>query len=438
MEKKVRFSILLVLAFALIVSSCNYEKENPVSNNGEGRIFFKLNRQEVPNSVALVKLTLTRTGYQTIHAELDLMNDTTAEVTVSGLLEGVWHIKVDAYNLNNTILFTGEADVSVISDQITEINITLTQVSSGIGGVRIIVHWPVLPDRNFPFQEYTLNPVLVPAQYQYGVYAENPVVIHDGSKYRMYYAMVGVAADSKIHYAESINGYTWTSPIATPLIIPDPNPAAWDHGGVLPGAAIIKDGTWYLYYQGYNTPFGQWHTGLATSTDGITWTKRPQPVLSAGLGWERQIVPTSIIEKNGLYCLYYTGVNSGTYQIGVATSTDLINWTKHPQNPVMTPGLTWEGTKTSMATVVDEGDSLAMVYAATSDNIHYFGMATSVDGVNWNKYEKPVFSNKATEWAKKWIDYPKMIRTGNTLRVYFSGNENKPGSVVAVAIWHRE
>lgn len=432
-------SVILILAFALIVSSCSNIKENPVSGGGEGKVFFKLDKQEVPQAVTLVRLTLTRSGYQTVRAELDLMDDTTAEVTVSGLAEGTWHIKVDAFNQNNVLLFTGEADVNVISDQITGVDLTLTQVSSGVGGIRIRVRWVALPDTSYPFKEYTLNPVLTHSFYNVYYDAVNPVIIDDGTKYRMYYAAVGVAADSRIYYAESVNGYDWSSPVTTPILTADPNPAAWDHGGVLPGATIIHNGTRYLFYQGYNTPFGQWHVGLATSTDGIIWTKRAQPVLYAGLNWERQIAPSSIIQRNGVFYLYYTGINSGNYQIGVATSTDLINWTKHPQNPVMVPGLPWEGTKTSTATVVDEGDSLIMVYASTSNEIHYFGMAASVDGINWNKYDKPVFSNKALRGSKRWIDYPRMIKTGNTLRVYYSNDmgNGQFHAAIGVAMWHR-
>ena len=46
-----------------------------------------------------------------------------------------------------------------------------------------------------------------------------------------------------------------------------------------------------MYYNGYSDEYANWHIGLATSVDGINWTKHSQPILYGTYGWEYQIGP---------------------------------------------------------------------------------------------------------------------------------------------------
>ena len=66
--------------------------------------------------------------------------------------------------------------------------------------------------------------------------------------------------------------------------------------------------------------------------------------------------------------------------MGMATSTDGVSWTKHVANPVLTPtvGSDYDSVYTSSESVIREGDSYRMFYAGRVDAIHkYFsiGMA---------------------------------------------------------------
>ena len=51
-----------------------------------------------------------------------------------------------------------------------------------------------------------------------------------------------------------------------------------------------------MYYSGWASPYEEWDVGLATSTDGINWQKYPTPVLLGGSSSEFQIVATSVIK----------------------------------------------------------------------------------------------------------------------------------------------
>lgn len=431
-----RLTILAVVVMAFLFSSCSTQQESPVTSTGEGKILFKISKENAPAAVNFVTMKLTRSGFTPITGQLNLTTDSTAELTLEGIPEGPWHLKVDALNSNNVLLYTGEADLNVIADQLTQINLTLNPVSSGLGSIKIMVNWGTTPVSGYPFKDYLQNPVLVPLDSGWDVNIAHPVVIYDGAKYRMYYSSITYGARGAIGYAESPDGLNWSRPYSGPLIYPGSN--GWDSQCITPGAVIKDGGIWYLYYMGFSDQNGTWHIGLATSVDGISWNKNPEPVVQAGSDY--QIIPTSVIKKNGVFLLYYTSRNYPTYKTGVATSTNGINWTRNNLNPILSATLPWEGTKVSAASVVADGDSLIMVYSTTQGDKHYFGMATSIDGLNWNKRPSPVFSNLNTtnNWARTSIDYSNLVKNGNQLRVYYGGYNGNQWTRIGVTIWNRD
>jgi beta-fructofuranosidase len=83
--------------------------------------------------------------------------------------------------------------------------------------------------------------------------------------------------------------------------------------------------------------------GHAISKDLTEWQElptalRPSPV---GTAWDDHALWSgSVVEKDGVYYLYYTGKNSlpsnaAAQKICLATSTDLLTWNKHPGNPIV-------------------------------------------------------------------------------------------------------
>ncbi|MCD4823370.1 MAG: hypothetical protein K8S55_02080 [Phycisphaerae bacterium] len=81
--------------------------------------------------------------------------------------------------------------------------------------------------------------------------------------------------------------------------------------------------------------------GHAVSDDGISW-KTVKPIIKPGKkgSWDDSGTWTGdIVKKDGTYYLLYTGVcyQDTIMRMGLATSKDLINWEKHPDNPVSEP-----------------------------------------------------------------------------------------------------
>jgi len=112
---------------------------------------------------------------------------------------------------------------------------------------------------------------------------------------------------------------------------------------------VWKEGiTWYVLYRARNTAISnERHIGLATSINGINWTKNASnPVLSVSPNtWEvsggKGIDPWGIMKIGSTYYLWYNTVDppaSQTRATGLATSTDLVNWTKNPSNPIFQNG----------------------------------------------------------------------------------------------------
>ncbi|MCB0187847.1 MAG: family 43 glycosylhydrolase, partial [Caldilineaceae bacterium] len=109
---------------------------------------------------------------------------------------------------------------------------------------------------------------------------------------------------------------------------------------------VKRDNLYHLFHirgERWTWPVGyrELDLGHATSTDLRTWTPHA-PVLPAGPvgAWDEcgNWAP-DIIEVDGIYYCYYTGSDTNNNQaIGLATSTDLFHWEKHPANPVVVPG----------------------------------------------------------------------------------------------------
>jgi len=107
-------------------------------------------------------------------------------------------------------------------------------------------------------------------------------------------------------------------------------------------AAVARDGkVWVLYRAEDDTgamTIGM-HTsrlGLAESADGLRFTRRAEPVFypdddsQTSREWEGGVEDPRVVEgPGGTYYLTYTQWNRKITSIGIATSKDLVHWTKH-------------------------------------------------------------------------------------------------------------
>ena len=168
---------------------------------------------------------------------------------------------------------------------------------------------------------------------------------------------------------------------------------SWDdHGATF--ASVIWDSAaveFRMYYHGFS---GSTHQiGLATSDDGLNWTKHPgNPIMTPGPeAWDGGSVRVPMVWKEGAdYHMIYTGAGSGGMRIGYATSSDGISWTKNPANPVFNDP-TWANGETENWGVIKVGDEYQMWYS--DFGVRQSGLAVSTDLVNWVPYQTdPIFA----------------------------------------------
>lgn len=112
----------------------------------------------------------------------------------------------------------------------------------------------------------------------------------------------------------------------------------WESKDVFNPAAIVKDGKVYMAYRAEDTVgrfSGTSRIGLAHSEDGRIFTKMSEPVLypdnDNNFEYEKEggcEDPRIVEAEDGTYVMTYTAYNGQLARLCVATSEDLINWTK--------------------------------------------------------------------------------------------------------------
>ncbi|HUC39725.1 MAG TPA: glycoside hydrolase family 130 protein [Gemmatimonadales bacterium] len=126
-----------------------------------------------------------------------------------------------------------------------------------------------------------------------------------------------------------------------PVISPNPS-VSWEAYATFNPAAVVRDGKVFVLYRAEDTSGVQQiggHTsrlGLAESSDGLHFTRRALPVLYPDSDAQRQnewpggVEDPRIVESDdGRYILTYTQWNRQVPRLAVATSRDLLSWTKH-------------------------------------------------------------------------------------------------------------
>jgi len=183
------------------------------------------------------------------------------------------------------------------------------------------------------FAKWDRNSVVIPPGINYwsSSNVSSPSIIKVGSMYQLWYQGFDGYIWT-IGTAKSVDGKAWQL-ASQPDVVPDN-----DERDVLEPSVVYTD-KYYMFYDSRSVSFEQ-KIRMAVSDDGINWTKHPVPVLTPSEPWEsRGVTDPSVIFHDGKYRMFYGGWGTGPWQIGYAESTDGINWTKSPNNPLALPNL---------------------------------------------------------------------------------------------------
>jgi hypothetical protein len=171
-------------------------------------------------------------------------------------------------------------------------------------------------------------------------------------------------------------------------VIPVGAAGTWDAAGAAALAPLPLGAGYQVFYLGDDAG-GILRTGYATSPNGVAWTKATQnPVLGTGTWNPNGSWPGPLVIENDTYREWFAGLAPGTVPgYGYAESTDAVNWSLSPLNPVFQPGTagSWDEKTPLMQVLLHEGNLFKMWYtAANAANLGQVGYATSVDGRVWS------------------------------------------------------
>jgi predicted GH43/DUF377 family glycosyl hydrolase len=208
-----------------------------------------------------------------------------------------------------------------------------------------------------------------------------PRVIRDHQGYKMYYT--GQNGNSYgIGLATSSDGKTWQRASTTPVLHPD-TAGSWDFQSQAFCDVYYDDTTYYMWFAGGDGVHGA--IGLAKSSDGISWTRVPgNPVFTPSTsGWDSGYVSgPNVVRVGKTFYMFYGGTtNPATvkFAIGLATSQDGIHWTRVGTAPVLSVGSGWDGGAMGNLSVLYRNGTFEMWYSALSEATGHWqiGYATS-------------------------------------------------------------
>lgn len=298
------------------------------------------------------------------------------------------------------------------------------------------------------FKAYKHNPILAPGKpgsWDELIIVAPNVIIHDKIFY-LFYTALFQAGGGAIGLATSLDGYHFTKYPGNPILSPDKY--GCDAFGTGAPVVIKTDTAWLMYFGASELPVwgaGQ-DIGIATSRL-ITgpWIKNESPVLSTGRKGEWDggyIFPNSvIINSDGILLMYYTANREQfpSYEsyIGLATSEDGIRWKKyndssttgHPfaeSDPVLKPGNgeEWDNNSIWTCSVYKVEEGYEMYYAGgkliNDYEVVSLGLASSKDGIHWEKYDgNPVYCAPDDVKKKNFCESPSICFNDSLAYLYY-------------------
>lgn len=178
------------------------------------------------------------------------------------------------------------------------------------------------------------------------------------------------------------------------------NEIKWEEKDVFNPAAVVRDGKVHLLYRAEDKVgrhAGTSRIGLAVSADGLHFSKLPQPVLYPDhdslkiYEWEGGVEDPRVVEdEQGNYVMTYTAYDGKTARLLLATSPDLVHWTK--RGTVLNGKYKDSWSKSGAIVARREG---SQIVAQKINGLYwmYFGdtdlfLATSEDLLRWRPVEK--------------------------------------------------
>ncbi|HEV7217323.1 MAG TPA: glycoside hydrolase family 130 protein [Terriglobales bacterium] len=219
-----------------------------------------------------------------------------------------------------------------------------------------------------------------------------------------------------------------------------PRGSTWESAGTFNPAVIVRNGTIVMLYRAQDKK-GTSRLGYAESTDGIHFTRHPEPVLSPETAYEKDggVEDPRLVKFGDTYYLTYTGYNKKDAQLCLATSKDLIHWVRMG---VILPAYkgNWNVGWTKSGAIVPQkiNGRYWMYFLGTSaDKTDQTGLVYSSDLVHWTEASaKPVLPKRPGQFDSRVVEPgPPPIVTKNGIILIYNGADDKLVYRTGIAIF---
>lgn len=170
----------------------------------------------------------------------------------------------------------------------------------------------------------------------------------------------------------------------------------WEERNVLNPSAVVRDGKVYLIYRAQDRDMTS-RLGMAVSSDGLHFEKQAAPIFYPAADsmqlyeWPGGVEDPRVVEsEDGRYIMTYTSYDGKTARLCLATSPDLLHWTKH--GLVLGQGKYRDTWSKSGAIVCRQDGEKILATRIQGKYWMYFGdtdlfMASSEDLIHWEVAE---------------------------------------------------
>lgn len=208
--------------------------------------------------------------------------------------------------------------------------------------------------------------------------------------------------------------------------------------------AVVRFESRYFLY--YSVPPGNgiegWRIGVATSDDLLVWTKEREMDVSHESEQKGFCAPGAIVLDDQVHLFYQTYGNRENDAICHAWSDDGLEFTRNPTNPIFKPTGDWNVGRAIDADVIVDGDRL-LLYYSTRDP----GMKIQMQGVaaapldsdfgrsRWTQLnlDGPILKPELP-WEKKCIEAAALCRHGGKFYMFYAGGFNNEPQQVGCAV----
>ncbi|MDP6461722.1 MAG: FlgD immunoglobulin-like domain containing protein [Gemmatimonadota bacterium] len=246
------------------------------------------------------------------------------------------------------------------------------------------------------------------------------------------YVLLFWSPPTGFHRLTSIDGVTWAPPDSLPVV---PTNSHWYTGIKCPDLRFDGDDL-ILYFTG-SLPSAGMAIGRAVSTDrGVTWSVHPTPVLTQTEPYELERVDSpSVVRYGGQFVMSYMTESGINFHTSIAFSPDGITWTRHPGNPVITaaPG-TWYDSSAGRPRLLPDpdGTALHLFFTGTTDGrprCARIGHSVSSDTAQtWTTDPLPALDLNPGDgtWNDISVWCTSFVWEGSRLSAYFVGVSSDP------------